>query len=212
MTGVPLADEAQSWPVTESVDLHRDDWVMAFRADTVQRPDHPEDSFRRLVLEAPGAVMVLAVDDDEQVVVLRQYRHPVSARLVEIPAGLLDVDGEDAVLAAQRELREEAALQAAHWAHLVTVYPSPGISDEKHMIYLATGLSEADRGDFELEHEEAEMSVERVPMHELVEAVLDGRVQDAPLVTAVLAYDVIRRRSAGQIRGQTLGQSLGRSE
>jgi 8-oxo-dGTP pyrophosphatase MutT (NUDIX family) len=191
---VSLVDEPESWPVVASEDLHRDDWVMALRADTLQRPGHPEDSFRRLVLETPGAVMVLAVDDEERVVVLRQYRHPVRARLVEIPAGLLDVPGEDLVLAAQRELREEAALRAEHWDHLVTVYPSPGISDEKQVIYLATGLADADRGDFELEHEEAEMTVERVPVDDLLDAVLDGRLHDAPLVTAVLAYDVIRRR------------------
>jgi 8-oxo-dGTP pyrophosphatase MutT (NUDIX family) len=191
---VSLVDEPESWPVVASEDLHRDDWVMALRADTLQRPGHPEDSFRRLVLETPGAVMVLAVDDEERVVVLRQYRHPVRARLVEIPAGLLDVPGEDPVLAAQRELREEAALRAEHWDHLVTVYPSPGISDEKQVIYLATGLADADRGDFELEHEEAEMTVERVPVDDLLDAVLDGRLHDAPLVTAVLAYDVIRRR------------------
>jgi 8-oxo-dGTP pyrophosphatase MutT (NUDIX family) len=191
---VSLVDEPESWPVVASEDLHRDDWVMALRADTLQRPGHPEDSFRRLVLETPGAVMVLAVDDEERVVVLRQYRHPVRAKLVEIPAGLLDVPGEDPVLAAQRELREEAALRAEHWDHLVTVYPSPGISDEKQVIYLATGLADADRGDFELEHEEAEMTVERVPVDDLLDAVLDGRLHDAPLVTAVLAYDVIRRR------------------
>lgn len=196
-----LADQAQSWPVVSSEDLHRDDWVMAFRADTVSRPDHPDAPFRRLVLEAPGAVMVLAVDQDERVVLLRQYRHPVRSRLVEIPAGLLDVTGEDPVVAAARELREETGVQAEHWEHLLTVYPSPGISEETHSIYLATGLSDVDRGDFELEHEEAEMTVERVPMADVLDAVLDGRVRDAPLVTAVLAYDVIgRRRSSGRGR------------
>ncbi|MGI8717076.1 MAG: NUDIX domain-containing protein [Lapillicoccus sp.] len=196
-----LADQAQSWPVVSSEDLHRDDWVMAFRADTVTRPDHPDAPFRRLVLEAPGAVMVLAVDQDERVVLLRQYRHPVRSRLVEIPAGLLDVTGEDPVVAAARELREETGVQAEHWEHLLTVYPSPGISEETHAIYLATGLSDVDRGDFELEHEEAEMTVERVPMADVLDAVLDGRVRDAPLVTAVLAYDVIAgRRSSGRGR------------
>ncbi|MEP6815272.1 MAG: NUDIX hydrolase [Marmoricola sp.] len=192
--GQPLADEPVSWPVSESRDLHRDDWVVAFRSDTVTRPDHPELPFRRLVLETPGAVMVLAVDGEERVVVLRQYRHPVKGRLVELPAGLLDVPGEDPVLGAQRELREEAALQAEHWERLLTVYPSPGISAETHTIFLATGLSEADRGDFALEHEEADMSVERVPMADLLEAVLDGSVRGAPVALAVLAYDVKRRR------------------
>jgi ADP-ribose pyrophosphatase len=189
-----LADQPESWPVTESQDLHRDDWVVALRADTVHRPDHADVPFRRLVLEHPGAVMVLALDEQERVVVLRQYRHPVRSRLVELPAGLLDVPGEDAVLAAQRELQEEAGLRAAHWEHLLTVHSSPGISEETYTTYLARDLIEVDRGDFELEHEEAEMTVQRVPVDDLLDAVLDGRVRDAPLVTAVLAYDALRRR------------------
>jgi len=83
---------------------------------------------------------------------------------------------------------------ADSWRHLVTVLPSPGISSETHVIYLARGLHDTDRGGFEPEHEEAEMSVDRVPMTELLAAVLAGRVRDAPLVTAVLAYDVLTRR------------------
>jgi ADP-ribose pyrophosphatase len=189
-----LRDEPASWPVSGSTDLYRGDWVLAVRADELTAPDRPEQTFRRFVVELPGAVMILAVDDDERVVLLRQYRHPVQSRLVEIPAGLLDVPGEDPVVAAQRELREEAGLAASSWRHLVTVLPSPGISEERHAIYLARGLSEVGHGDFEAEHEEAEMSVERVPMSELLDAVLDGRVRDAPLVTAVLAYDVLARR------------------
>jgi ADP-ribose pyrophosphatase len=177
-----LRDEPASWPVSGSTDLYRGDWVLAVRADELTAPDRPEQTFRRFVVELPGAVMILAVDDDERVVLLRQYRHPVQSRLVEIPAGLLDVPGEDPVLA------------ASSWRHLVTVLPSPGISEERHAIYLARGLSEVGHGDFEAEHEEAEMSVERVPMSELLDAVLDGRVRDAPLVTAVLAYDVLARR------------------
>lgn len=189
-----LADEPQAWPVTASHDLHRDHWVVALREDNVHRPDHPDRPFRRVVVEHPGAVIVLAVDEQDRVVVLRQYRHPVQARLVELPAGLLDVPGEDPVLAAQRELREEAAVRAGHWEHLLTTWPSPGISEESYAVFLATDLSEADRGDFEPAHEEAEMTVERVPMAELLDAVLDGRLRDGPLVTAVLAYDAIRRR------------------
>jgi ADP-ribose pyrophosphatase len=189
-----LRDEPTAWPVSGSVDLHRDDWVLALRADQVSRPGHEDEVFRRFVVELPGAVMILAVDDQERVVLLRQYRHPVQSRLVEIPAGLLDVPGEDPVVAAQRELREEAGLVASSWRHLVTVLPSPGISEETHAIYLARGLSEVGHGDFEAEHEEAEMSVERVPMADLLAAVLDGHVRDAPLVTAVLAYDVLARR------------------
>ena len=189
-----LRDEPVEWPVARSTDLYRGDWVLALRADTLSAPGRPDEEFERYVVELPGAVMILAVDADEQVVVLRQYRHAVRTRLVELPAGILDVPGEDPVVAAQRELREETALVADRWRHLVTVLPSPGISAETHAIYLARGLHHTDRDGFEPEHEEAEMSVDRVPMADLLDAVLGGRVRDAPLVTAVLAYDVLTRR------------------
>jgi 8-oxo-dGDP phosphatase len=188
-----LRDEPQSWPVVATDDLHRDDWVVAFRTDSIHRPGHPEDVFRRLVVEDPGAVVVLAVDDEEQVVVLRQYRHPVQMRLVELPAGKLDVEGEDPVVAGQRELREEVGLQAREWTHLMTTYASPGITAEMHALFLARGLEEVER-DFDPHHEEADMTVERVPFSELLDAVLDGRVADAPLATAVLAYEVRKAR------------------
>ena len=193
MSEPSLADEPLSWPVVESTYLHKGDWVVALRSDTIQRPGHPEDSFRRLVVEDPGAVLVLALDEDERAVVIHQYRHPVQMRLVELPAGKLDEVDEDPLVAAQRELREEVALQAREWTHLMTTYASPGITSETHAIYLARGLEEVDR-DFELHHEEAEMAVSRVPVDDLLEAVLDGRVADAPLATAVLAYDALRSR------------------
>lgn len=189
----PLADEPLSWPVVDSDDLHRDDWVVAFRTDTIHRPDHPEDHFRRLVVEDPGAVVVLALDDQERAVVIHQYRHPVQMRLVELPAGKLDQDGEDPLVAAQRELHEEVGLRAREWTHLLTTYASPGITAETHAIFLARGLEELDR-DFDLHHEEAELLVDRVPLAALTEAVLDGRVADGPVAIAVLAYEALRSR------------------
>jgi len=189
----PLADEPLIWPIVESTYLHKDDWVVAFRSDTIHRPQHPEDTFRRLVVEDPGAVIVLAVDDQERVVLIHQYRHPVRMRLVELPAGKLDVVGEDPVAAGQRELREEVGLQAREWTHLMTTYASPGITSETHALFLARGLEEVDRG-FDPHHEEAEMGVSWVPVSELLEAVLDGRVADAPLATAVLAYEALKAR------------------
>lgn len=190
---LPLEDAPLSWPVTSSAVLHRGDWVVSLREDTIHRPDHPDETFRRLVVEDPGAVVILAVDDDERVVVVHQYRHPVQMRLVELPAGKLDQEGEDPLVTAQRELHEETGLQARDWRHLMTTYASPGITAETHAIFLARGLEELDR-DFDLHHEEAELAVDRVPLAALVDAVLDGRVADAPLATAVLAYEALKTR------------------
>ena len=190
----PLADEHLSWPVVGTRDIHRDGWVMALREDMVQRPGHPEETFGRFVVEHPGAVIVLALDDDERACCLLQYRHAGGGVFVELPAGICDKDGEDPQLTAARELREEVELHAEHWRHLLTLYPSAGLNAEQHHIYLATGLSRADRGDFELRAEEAEMQKVWVPFDELLEAVLDGRVQEGPLAAGVLAYDVLKRR------------------
>ena len=192
--GPDLADEHLSWPVLSTRDLHRDSWVVALREDVVQRPGHPEETFGRLVVEHPGAVIVLAVDEQERVCCLRQYRHAGGGVFVELPAGLRDKDGEDPQLTAARELQEEAELRAGHWRHLVTLYPSAGLTDELHHLYLATGLTHAGRGDFELHAEEAEMEQVWVPVEELLEAVLDGRVREGPLAAAVLAYDALKRR------------------
>jgi 8-oxo-dGTP pyrophosphatase MutT (NUDIX family) len=182
-----------SWPVVSSRDLHRDGWVVALREDVITRPGHPEQ-FSRISLEHPGAVVVLAVDDEERVICLRQYRHTTQHEFVELPAGLKDAGDEPAVETAKRELREEVELEASEWRLLLSTYGSAGISDEVHDIFLARGLSHAPRGDFEMRHEEAEMQRFWVPMADLLEAVLEGRVRQGPLVQAVLAYDVLRRR------------------
>lgn len=189
----PLADRPMSWPVVSSRDLHRDDWVVALREDVITRPDHP-DEFSRISLEHPGAVIVLAVDDQERVMCLRQYRHTSGYEFVELPAGLRDADDEPAVETARRELREEAELEASHWRLLLSTFPSAGITDEVHEIFLARGLTHASRGDFEMHHEEAEMERFWVPMSELLDAVLAGRVRQGPLVQAVLAYAVLGQR------------------
>lgn len=190
-----VRDVPESWPVESSADLHRDAWVLALRSDRVRRPgDHGEAAFRRLVVEHPGAAVVLAVDEQDRVLCLRQYRHPAQARLVELPAGVIDHPDEDPEQVARRELREEAALQAARWTHLLSTWSSPGYSAEKIHYYLAEGLAPADRGDFVLEHEEADLEEVWVPFAELVDAVLSGAVADGPVVQAVLALQVRRDR------------------
>ena len=109
--------------------------IVTAYTDTIRGPDGEE--FVREVVRHHGAVAVVAVDDQDHVFVLTQFRHPVAERLVELPAGLLDVAGEDPEAAARRELAEEAGLRAERWSVLVDVYTSPGISDERVRIYLA---------------------------------------------------------------------------
>jgi ADP-ribose pyrophosphatase len=182
-----VADRPEQWPVVSSHYEHRDHWVVALRADDVLRPGHEEDGpFRRLVLEHPGAVIVLAVDAEERVFCLSQYRHAAGRRFVELPAGLCDGDGEDPLDVARRELREEAELEAGEWTHLTSTWSSPGISNELMHVYLARDLREVGRGGFEPAHEEADMTFAWVPFDELVEGVLAGRLGDAPLVIAIL--------------------------
>lgn len=176
--------------MASSEDIHRDAWVVALRADQVRVPG-PDgtgvgEPFRRLVIEHPGAAVVLAIDGDGQVLCLQQYRHPAQLSFVELPAGLCDEEGEDPLEVAKRELREEVELAAEEWVHLASVWASPGISAEQHHLYLARGLTPASRGDFALHGEEAEMEVFRAPFDELYAAVLDGRISDAPIALALL--------------------------
>jgi 8-oxo-dGTP pyrophosphatase MutT (NUDIX family) len=185
-----LRDVPEQWPVRDTSSVWDGGAPFAVRLDRLTMPDGGGQSFGRLVLEHPGAVVILAVDEDERALVLRQYRHPVGRRLVELPAGLLDQAGEDPELAARRELQEEGLLLADEWRLLLSTYPSPGLSSERIDIYLATGLHPApDRGGFEPEHEEAEMTTAWVPVGDLVEAFLDGAITDGPLGHAVLAYE-----------------------
>jgi 8-oxo-dGTP pyrophosphatase MutT (NUDIX family) len=182
----PVEDTPATWPVVATEDLFRDDWVLALRRDEVHPPGQDEETFRRLVLEHPGASVVLAADAQGRVCLLRQYRHAAGGWFIELPAGLCDVEGEDPLVVAQRELREEAGLVAEEWTRLGATYSSPGISTELVHLYLAEGLTEVGRGDFEPTHEEAEMQVFWAPMEQVLEAILAGRVSDGPTVLAVL--------------------------
>jgi 8-oxo-dGTP pyrophosphatase MutT (NUDIX family) len=153
---------------------------------------------QREVVSHPGAVAILALDDDDRVVMVNQYRHPVGRRLDELPAGLLDVAGESALEGAKRELFEEAALRAEHWEVLVDLYPSPGMSDESIRIFLARGLSEVGADDrFSPEHEELTMTVSRVPLAEAAERALSGELTNAAAVAGVLAAFVLGSAGLG---------------
>ena len=165
--------------------------VITLRRDTVAMPGG--GSSVREVVHHPGAVAVVAIDDDDRVVMLRQYRHPVGARLRELPAGLRDEDGEPPLATAQRELAEEAQLSAERWSLLTTTYSTPGFCDEMVLVYLAEGLRPAERPDgFTVEHEEADMTVERVPLADAVQLVFDGEIRNAIAVIGLLAAMQVR--------------------
>ena len=137
------ADRPESWPVHEVERIWKGAAPFSVRRDVISAPDHPDERFGRLVLEHPGAAVILAVDEQDRALVLHQYRHPAAMRFVELPAGLLDVEGEDPVEAARRELQEEALLLAESWTHLFTTYSSPGLSSERIAYYLAQDLAPA---------------------------------------------------------------------
>ena len=160
--------------------------IVSLYRDTVAMPGGGE-SVRDLVRH-PGAVAVVALDDEDRVVLLRQYRHPVGRYLWELPAGLRDADGEPPLETAKRELAEEVELAAGRWSLLTTHYSSPGFSDELVLVYLAEELSPAARPDgFTVEHEELDMTVERVPLGEAVQRVFDGDIRNAAAVVGLLA-------------------------
>ena len=185
LTGDAVRDERAAWPVA-STRVLGPGVISTFVADQVQTP--AGESMRRDYLSHPGAVVVIALDDADRVVVVRQYRHPVGFRLIEPPAGLLDLDNESWLVAAQRELAEEAMLAADDWRLLCDFFSSPGCLQESIRFFLARGLRPAPRPDgFVVEHEEADMDVTLVPLADLVDAIFDGRVQSPSLTTGVLA-------------------------
>ena len=142
----------------------------------------------RDIVQHVGAVAVVALDDDDNVVLVNQYRHPVGRRLWELPAGLIDVEGEPLVGAAARELAEEADLVAARWHLLAEVRTSPGYSNEKLRVFLARDQSpvpDADR--YERRHEEAELTVEWVKLDDAVAMALRGEITNATCLVGVLA-------------------------
>ncbi len=160
--------------------------VASVRVDEVEMPGG--DVARREVVEHDLAVAVVAVDDLDQVVLIEQYRHPLGHRLWELPAGLMDVAEEPALLAVQRELAEETGLAAARWELLVDVAVSPGFTTEAVRVFLARQLAEVGRQG-EIQHEEADLRMARVPLAEAVAAVLDGRIVNASAVAGILAAD-----------------------
>jgi len=194
ISGAEIADTPLAWPVDSSTVL-AEGGVGRFVQDRVRTPDG--EVMTREYVRHPGAVGVIALDERERVALVRQYRHPVRHRLVEPPAGLLDVDGEDYLAAARRELVEEAGLAADTWHVLVDLFTTPGMVGETLRIYLARDLSPADAPeDFLRAGEEAHMDIVWATLDDLVTAVLDGRVHNPTLVSGALAAWTARERDS----------------
>ncbi|MGI9016624.1 MAG: NUDIX domain-containing protein [Euzebya sp.] len=163
------------------------------RVDQVLMPDGHVGT--REIAEHPSAVGAVVIDSDDTVVLLRHYRHALAAFFLELPAGKLDVDGEPAAQAMQRELAEEVELQADTLTELLTYTNSAGWTTERTTVYLATDLVPAPRPeDFDLQHEEADMDILRVPFDQAVAMVHDGQIVDSKTVIGLLMV-ADRRRS-----------------
>lgn len=186
MSEVPW-DVPEQWPVSDREVAFDGSLVVSVRRDTVTHPDGGEPFVRDVVVH-PGAVGVIALDEQQRVLVVHQYRHPVGHRLVEAPAGLLDHPGEAYHDAAARELYEEGHVRARDWRVLVDYFTSPGMTTESLRVYLARGIEPVpveERHDGE--HEEADMPISWVPLDDLVARVLAGRLHNPTLCMGVLA-------------------------
>jgi ADP-ribose pyrophosphatase len=180
-----LADRPEQWPVSASETVLDTSRVISVRQDRLRSP---------------------ALDDDERVLLVSQYRHPVGHRLLEVPAGLLDVPGEPYHLAAARELYEEGHVRADEWRVLVDIFTSPGMTTESTRVFLARGLTAVADVDRHVGvHEEADMPVSWAPLADVADAVLAGRLHNPILVSGVLAawsarsrggYDALRPADA----------------
>ena len=177
-----LRDEPFEADVTAS-ELVYGGRVWDVRSDTVRYGD---GEIVRQYVDHPGAAAVVAVDDEERVLLIQQYRHPIRHRDWEIPAGLLDVAGEPPIDTARRELAEEADLVAASIEPLVSVFTTPGGNDEVVHVFLARELTSAS-ATFARTDEEADIRLEWVALADLVDAILAGRMRNGILVAGVLA-------------------------
>ena len=162
--------------------------ILDVKRDQVRLPDG-RTSIRELIRHV-GAVCVVPVTDDGKVVVERQYRYPIDQVITEIPAGKLDSKEEDRLHAAQRELKEETGITADRWTDMGLYYGAPAYADEKITMYLAQGLH---RGEQHLDEGEF-LNVSLVPMEELVEEILQGRITDGKTQAGILKAAMLLKK------------------
>ncbi|HEX9624617.1 MAG TPA: NUDIX hydrolase [Streptosporangiaceae bacterium] len=194
-----LADVVDAWPVVDREQL-ASATVVKVRRDQVRMPDGQEVG--REVIEHPGAVGILAMDEAGQVLLIRQYRHPVGRQLWEIPAGLRDVAGEPPLVTARRELLEEAGYLAADWQVLADFFTSPGITSERLRVYLARGLTRVPDAEREYvpDHEEAHLTIEWAPLDVVVSRILAGDLHNGVMMVGVLAAFAARQDNFALLR------------
>ena len=192
-----IEDTVEHWPVESSRELLRN-WLISVRSDQVRMPDN--HSAERSIVTHPGAVAVVALDDADRVLMIRQYRHPVSRLLWEIPAGLRDVAGEPLLETARRELLEETGYQARDWHTLVDYFTSPGFTTERLRIFLARGLKLADDNGYERENEEKFLVTDWLPLQEAVRLALAGKLHNSSAVMGVLAVQAAHPNGFATLR------------
>jgi ADP-ribose pyrophosphatase len=194
-----IEDAAESWPVVASQPLLKN-WLISVRSDTVRLPDNSQAE--RTVVTHPGAVAILALDEAQRVLMIRQYRHPVGRELWEIPAGLRDADGESPLQTAQRELLEETGYRASEWHTLIDYYGSPGFSTEELRVFLARGVERGDSG-YHREAEEKYIVTDWVPLTEATRLALAGKLHSGPAIAGVLAGYVASTQGFAGLRPAT---------
>ena len=187
-----ISDTAHTWPVSKATEGFTNGYLKV-DVDTIVDPGGDEHA--RIVVQPHGAVGILALDADDRVLLVEQYRHPVRHRMLEIPAGTLDVPGEDPLEAAVRELAEEADLAADEWAQELEMFATPGYSSEQWTVFRASGLRPVPHEErTDRLAEEADMTQWWLPFDAAVAAVLDCRIGDGMTVAALLAEQVRRSR------------------
>jgi 8-oxo-dGTP pyrophosphatase MutT (NUDIX family) len=194
-----IRDQPEHWPVASSEELLRGRLVTV-RTDEVLTPDN--DLAERDVVLHPGAVAVLALDDADRILMIRQYRHPVGRLLWEIPAGLRDVPAEEPWVTAPRELMEEAGYRAKDWRVLADYFSSPGYSTERLRVFLARDLEPIPAAErhFVPHAEEAHLLLGWLPLDEAVRKVFAGELHNGPAVLAIMAGYAARSGGYDRLR------------
>lgn len=156
--------------------------IISVRQDTVMT--HEGETAYREVVEHPGAVAILAIDDQNRVIMVRQHRQPAEAVMLEIPAGKLELY-EDPLTCAKREFQEEAAMDADTWDEILAFYPSPGFCDEKIYIFKAEGLQTVISPGTDPDEN---LAVEKIKLEEAMEMIERGKIIDGKTIIALQQY------------------------